>query len=76
MGLSNHFLIDLELYNEVFEIIDSCTFSAKSISPTMWMVFELIHETFKDRAEVYVEGNYQLHITLLDTVKANTKTLM
>ncbi|RPB23500.1 ARM repeat-containing protein [Terfezia boudieri ATCC MYA-4762] len=44
-----------ELYNEVFEIIDSCTFSAKSISPTMWMVFELIHKTFKDRAEVYVE---------------------
>lgn len=44
-----------ELYNEIFEIIDSCTFSAKSISPTMWMVFELVHKTFKDRAEVYVE---------------------
>ena len=50
----------LELYNEVFEIIDSCTFSAKSISPTMWMIFELIHTTFKDRAEVYVEGTYVL----------------
>jgi len=64
MGLSTLLLTDLELYNEVFEIIDSCTFSAKSISPTMWMVFELIHKTFKDRAEVYVEGNYQLHICL------------
>ncbi|KAF3939642.1 Importin-7 [Dactylella cylindrospora] len=44
-----------DLYNEVFEIIDSCTFSAKAISPTMWMVFGLIHSTFKDKAEFYVE---------------------
>ncbi|KAJ6262836.1 hypothetical protein Dda_1393 [Drechslerella dactyloides] len=44
-----------DLYNEVFEIIDSCTFSAKSISPTMWMIFGLIHSTFKDKAEFYVE---------------------
>lgn len=56
--INTSILIYLELYNEVFEIIDSCTFSAKSISPTMWMVFELIHKTFKDRAEVYVEGNF------------------
>lgn len=44
-----------DLYNEVFEIIDSCTFSAKAISGTMWAVFELIHKSFKDRAEIYIE---------------------
>lgn len=44
-----------DLYNEVFEIIDSCTFSAKSISPTMWQAFELIHKTFKSGAELYLE---------------------
>ncbi|KAL7276738.1 Nonsense-mediated mRNA decay protein 5 [Rhizina undulata] len=44
-----------DLYNEVFEIIDSCTFSAKAISGTMWGVFELIHKSFKDRAEIYIE---------------------
>ncbi|KAI5778900.1 armadillo-type protein [Geopyxis carbonaria] len=44
-----------DLYNEVFEIIDSCTFSAKAISPTMWAVFGLIHRSFKDRAEIYIE---------------------
>lgn len=44
-----------DLYNEVFEIIDSCTFSAKSISPTMWNVFTMIHRSFKDRAEIYIE---------------------
>jgi hypothetical protein len=43
------------LYNEVFEIIDSCTFAAKSISPTMWSAFELIHATFKAGAELYLE---------------------
>ncbi|KAK7714416.1 Nonsense-mediated mRNA decay protein 5 [Botryosphaeria dothidea] len=45
-----------DLYNEVFEIIDSCTFAAKSISPTMWQAFELIHRTFKAGAELYLEG--------------------
>lgn len=44
-----------DLYNEVFEIIDSCTFAAKLISPTMWQAFELIHRTFKSGAELYLE---------------------
>jgi hypothetical protein len=44
-----------DLYNEVFEIIDSCTFAAKSISPTMWAAFELMHSTFKAGAELYLE---------------------
>ncbi|KAI4249176.1 MAG: hypothetical protein L6R40_000634 [Gallowayella cf. fulva] len=44
-----------DLYNEVFEIIDSCTFSAKRISPPMWQAFELIHKTFKAGAELYLE---------------------
>lgn len=44
-----------DLYNEIFEIVDSCTFAAKSISPTMWQAFELIHQTFKAGAELYLE---------------------
>ncbi|KAH0286741.1 ARM repeat-containing protein [Aureobasidium namibiae CBS 147.97] len=44
-----------DLYNEVFEIIDSCTFAAKTISGTMWNAFELIHRTFKSGAELYLE---------------------
>jgi importin-7 len=48
-------LTGIDLYNEVFEIIDSCTFAAKSISPTMWQAFELIHATFKAGAELYLE---------------------
>ncbi|KAL2887313.1 putative importin [Ceratocystis lukuohia] len=44
-----------DLYNEVFEIIDSCTFAAKAISPTMWKAFELMHTSFKGGAELYLE---------------------
>jgi importin-7 len=44
-----------DLYNEVFEIVDSCTFASKSISDTMWHAFELMHKTFKDGAELYLE---------------------
>lgn len=46
----------LDLYTEIFEIIDSCTFAAKSISLTMWQAFELMHKTFKAGAELYLEG--------------------
>ncbi|PFH56452.1 hypothetical protein XA68_16482 [Ophiocordyceps unilateralis] len=44
-----------DLYNEVFEIIDSCTFAAKAISVNMWQAFELIHTTFKSGAQYYLE---------------------
>ncbi|RMZ83939.1 hypothetical protein DV736_g6607, partial [Chaetothyriales sp. CBS 134916] len=44
-----------DLFNEVFEIIDSCTFASKAISDTMWQAFELMHKTFKDGAELYLE---------------------
>lgn len=44
-----------DLFNEVFEIVDSCTFSAKQISPIMWEAFDLFHATFKAGAELYLE---------------------
>lgn len=44
-----------DLYTEVFEIIDSCTFSAKQITPVMWQAFEYMHKTFKAGAELYLE---------------------
>lgn len=38
----------LDLYDEIFEIIDSCTFSSKRVTPTMWGIFELIYRAFKE----------------------------
>ena len=62
-----------DLYNEIFEIIDSCTFAAKTISPTMWQAFELIHQTFKSGAELYLEDMLP---ALENFVNYGWKTLM
>ncbi|KAF9170410.1 hypothetical protein BGX20_009005 [Mortierella sp. AD010] len=45
----------IDLFDGVFEIIDSCTFSGKAISANMWGVFELIYKTFKDSALDFIE---------------------
>ncbi|KAF9140555.1 hypothetical protein BGX30_006367, partial [Mortierella sp. GBA39] len=45
----------IDLFDGVFEIIDSCTFSAKAISANMWGVFELIYKTFKESALDFME---------------------
>lgn len=61
-------LWSVDLYNEIFEIIDSCTFSAKSISPTMWQAFEMIHKTFKAGAELYLEGMFKCLLSVRDRI--------
>ncbi|KAF9570176.1 hypothetical protein EC968_002115 [Mortierella alpina] len=45
----------IDLFDGVFEIIDSCTFSGKAISANMWGVFELIYKTFKESALDFME---------------------
>ncbi|KAK5169369.1 Nonsense-mediated mRNA decay protein 5 [Saxophila tyrrhenica] len=62
-----------DLYNEIFEIIDSCTFAAKVITPTMWQAFELLHQTFKSGAELYLEDMLP---ALENFVNYGWKTLM
>ncbi|CAI2196173.1 17572_t:CDS:10, partial [Funneliformis geosporum] len=44
-----------DLYDDIFDIIDTCTYSIKQISPTMWRVFELMYKTFKDTGIDYIE---------------------
>ncbi|CAG8437081.1 2268_t:CDS:10 [Funneliformis mosseae] len=44
-----------DLYDDIYDIIDTCTFSIKQISPTMWRVFELMYKTFKDTGIDYIE---------------------
>lgn len=63
-----------DLMSEVFEIIDSCTFSTRSISPTMWSFFPVIHKTFKEYAIDYIDGN--LEKTLLLTLKKSSLLLI
>ncbi|KAI1302858.1 hypothetical protein EDD11_005462 [Mortierella claussenii] len=45
----------IDLFDGVFEIIDSCTYSGKAISANMWGVFELIYKTFKESALDFME---------------------
>jgi len=45
----------IDLYAEVFEIIDSCTFSSKAISPTMWEVYGTLYKTFKESGMEYID---------------------
>ncbi|KAF9960423.1 hypothetical protein BGZ65_012328 [Modicella reniformis] len=45
----------IDLFDGVFEIIDSCTYSGKTISPNMWGIFELIYKTFKESAVDFME---------------------
>lgn len=47
---------NLDLFSEVFEIIDSCTFSTRQISPTMWTFFPIMYKVFKEYAVDYIEG--------------------
>jgi hypothetical protein len=46
----------VDLYAEIFEIIDSCTFSSKRVTPTMWSVFELIYKAFKESGIDFMDG--------------------
>jgi importin-7 len=50
-----------DLYAEIFEIIDSCTFSSKRVTPTMWGVFELIYKAFKESGIDFMDGKRCLY---------------
>lgn len=45
----------LELYDEVFEIIDCFTFTCRSISQNMWQVFDFICNSFKTIGIDYID---------------------
>ncbi|KAJ1673123.1 Nonsense-mediated mRNA decay protein 5, partial [Spiromyces aspiralis] len=45
----------VDMYDEVFEILDCCTFTLKKISPHMWELFDPIYLTFKDSGTDFAE---------------------
>lgn len=45
----------LDLYDSVYELVDSLTFKLRAISPSMWKVFEITCELFKGEAIDYLE---------------------
>ena len=46
-----------DLFDNVYELVDSLTFKSRSISPNMWRVFELTYELFRTDAIDFLDGN-------------------
>jgi hypothetical protein len=49
-----------DLFDNVYELVDSLTFKSRSISPNMWPVFELTYELFRTDAIDFLDGNHSL----------------
>jgi hypothetical protein len=47
-----------DLFDNMYELVDSLTFKSRSISPNMWPVFELTYELFRTDAIDFLDGNY------------------
>ncbi|KAJ1951935.1 Nonsense-mediated mRNA decay protein 5 [Linderina pennispora] len=45
----------VDLYDEVYEILDCCTFAVKTISPNAWSLFDVIYTTFKNDSSDFIE---------------------
>ncbi|KTW31201.1 uncharacterized protein T551_01274 [Pneumocystis jirovecii RU7] len=45
----------VDLYAEIFEIINNCIFSVKKVSPIMWNIYELLYKTFKNSGIDYID---------------------
>ncbi|KAJ7578155.1 armadillo-type protein [Mycena floridula] len=45
----------LELFDTVYDLVDSLTFRSRSISPNMWPVFEITYRLFKSDAVDFLE---------------------
>lgn len=47
----------LDLFDSVYDLVDSMTFSLRQISQPMWHVFELTYKLFKTDAIDFLEGS-------------------
>ena len=57
MTISNNLV---ELYDEVYEVLDSLTFYQRGISPAIWPIFEASYNSFKVDATDYFNGAHIL----------------
>jgi hypothetical protein len=46
-----------DLFDNMYDLVDSLTFKSRSISPNMWRVFELTYELFRSDAIDFLDGN-------------------
>jgi hypothetical protein len=46
----------VDLFDNMYDLVDSLTFKLHAISPSMWPVFELTYRLFKADAVDFLEG--------------------
>ena len=46
----------LDLFDNMYDLVDALTFKTRSISPNMWPVFELTYKLFKSDAVDFLDG--------------------
>ena len=51
-----------DLFDNMYDLIDSLTIKLRVISPTMWPVFELTYKLFKSDAIDFLDGEQKSHI--------------
>lgn len=54
----------IDLFDNMYELVDSLTFKLRAISPSMWPVYELTYRLFKADAVDFLDGRH----AFLDTV--------
>ena len=47
---------EIDLFDNVYELVDNLTYKLRTISPSMWPVFELTYKLFKSEAVDFLEG--------------------
>jgi hypothetical protein len=45
-----------DLYDSMFQLVDSFTFKLRQIAPNMWPIFELTYKLFKGNAIDFLDG--------------------
>ena len=48
----------LDLFDNMYDLVDALTFKLRSISPNMWPVFELTYNLFKSDAVDFLDGTF------------------
>lgn len=48
----------IDLFDNMYELVDSLTFKLRAISPNLWPVFEITYKLFKSDAIDFLEGKF------------------
>lgn len=65
------FLVDL--FDTIYDLVDSLTFKIKAISPNMWPIFETTYKLFKTDAVDFLEGQHRSSTDALTDIAVSSR---